>query len=403
MPEKYVMYRYNSFIQRTDTGCILRIGNRQYNIKNEICSYEELEEVIGMFQEPVSEENIKLSSRQEAVFRFLLKEKCLAYSTLSQRSQLLPYLLRNYTEFDAMQKRIKELDIQGVYFTDVKQLEYVDATWEEKRNLFQEEQNCEGAKERCLFYVVMGRENLEACLEHVKKSQAEHYVLVYVEQQNAEPGVAGVFEEKAVIAGMIEKLLGKTEQDRTQSQIQRKLLSVTVNYGFLLLVDRMAKRNRMKNCYVIQEDMSIQNVEYLHFSLGEDGFEACNKEEISMEFQNDRIYMINHFIDASKRMYDLKFYYEFGKTGTENEVSITIANGEDKIEAKSSAAILIDAAEECLKDALCKLFLFHGVQVHVCIGKEELEGVFKEQEKVVLFQDKGYFTSLGVFIVKEQG
>ena len=51
MMKKYLMYRYNSFLKDEGSTSLIRVHNKEYRIKKEIFTYEELLKCMSYFKE----------------------------------------------------------------------------------------------------------------------------------------------------------------------------------------------------------------------------------------------------------------------------------------------------------------------------------------------------------------
>lgn len=81
--KKYLMYRYNSFLKDEGSTSLIRVHNKEYRIKKEIFTYEELLKCMSYFKELREVETLEEYTLQSKIVRFLMQIGVLNYSEVT--------------------------------------------------------------------------------------------------------------------------------------------------------------------------------------------------------------------------------------------------------------------------------------------------------------------------------
>lgn len=77
------MYRYNSFLKDEGSTSLIRVHNKEYRIKKEIFTYEELLKCMSYFKELREVETLEEYTLQSKIVRFLMQIGVLNYSEVT--------------------------------------------------------------------------------------------------------------------------------------------------------------------------------------------------------------------------------------------------------------------------------------------------------------------------------
>ena len=107
------MYRYNSFLKDEGSTSLIRVHNKEYRIKKEIFTYEELLKCMSYFKELREVETLEEYTLQSKIVRFLMQIGVLNYSEVTYPdAKILRYLIKNYIDFDQMMISLANSDIE---------------------------------------------------------------------------------------------------------------------------------------------------------------------------------------------------------------------------------------------------------------------------------------------------
>lgn len=389
----YLMYRYNSFLKDEKETSLMRVHNREYRIKKEMFSYEELLDCISYFKEPrIVNSSIKYELNS-IIVQLLLKMEVLNCSEIDYpHLKVHRYLLKNYKDFNDIEKKITQCEFKFHCFTS-----YAEENESELRLRIQDffgTETTDKSNRKIHIILTDGSGSPESVISGIEKEKGSYYIVIAINGKQE----CRIFSTD--VPEMVDKMLDHfIEIGKKTQQFLSQYIALAGNYCALMIMDLLSANSRMYNTYSISATHEIKNRAFYGFSLDEKGFRTMRTECIKADPAIIPAEAINRFINKSKDLLDVEFFYEFAKEDNENLVKSMVKDG-DIIEGVAKKEILLDAAMDSVTDCVRKLFKKHGVNVEILFGYDAIAKIKEAYQQLDVFVDNGFLDKMGVLIYK---
>lgn len=389
----YLMYRYNSFLKDEKATSLIRVRNKEYRIKNEIFTYDELLDCISYFKEPRNVNSSIKYKLNSPIVRLLLQIEVLSYSEIDYPdSKVHRYLIKNYNDFNDIEKKLSQCKFKFHCFTsnaedDESELrclikEYFSFETNEKKN------------KKINIILTDGSFSNESIMSKIEKNNGSHYIVIAMNGKHE----CRIFSTD--VLEMIGKMLNCFMEVSAKTQrFSSRYIALAANYCALMIMDLLSVNRRMYNTYTISETLEIKNRPFYGFSFDREGFQKIKTECIEVDPIITSAEAVNRFIIKSKELLDVEFTYEFETDDNENLVKSIVKDGEI-IEAVAKREILLDAARDSVTECVRRLFENHGVNVKVLFGYNEIVKIQQSSKQLEVFADNELWSKIGVLIYR---
>lgn len=391
--KKYLMYRYNSFLKDEGNTSLIRVRNKEYRIKKEIFTYEELLKCMSYFKELREVETLEEYTLQSKIVRFLMQIGVLNYSEVTYPdAKILRYLIKNYIDFDQMMISLANSDIEIKVIGH--ESEQLTKLLENRIQMYFGDFSSNKVTRKTQIIVVDQRNDLDKIEEAIANIEADNYIVMAF-NANKESWIYST-KIKSEVIQMLDQFMCCSEK---KVRFSDAFCAVAANYMVLMLMDSLSGYRKMFNTYCINSSLEIKNKSFYGLKLGADVFRKVKEDYVRIDESVTEAEALNRFIVKSKDIIDMNFEYEFMNDGNINRV-ITRVKDKEVIEAEGKNELLLDAAKESVAETIIKLFQSYGVRVSLALGFDEIKRLFASEKSVYAFDDKGIFSKEGVLIFR---
>lgn len=391
--KKYLMYRYNSFLKDEGSTSLIRVHNKEYRIKKEIFTYDELIKCISYFKELREVEALEEYTLHSKIVRFLMQIGVLNYSEVTYPyAKILRYLIKNYVDFNQMMISLANSDIQIKVIGH--ELEQLTKLLEVRIQMYFGDFSSNKVTRKTQIIVVDQKNNLGKIEEAIAHIEADNYIVMAF-NANKESWIYST-KIKSEVIKMLDQFMCCSEK---KVRFSDAFCAVAANYMVLLLMDSLSGYRKMFNTYCVNSSLEIKNKNFYGLKPGADAFKKVKEDYVQIDESVTEAEVLNRFIVKSKDIIDMNFEYEFINDGNLNKV-ITRVKYKKVIEAEGKKKLLLDAAKESVAQAITELFQSYGVKVSIALGHDEIKSLFALGKSIYAFDDKGIFSKEGVLIFR---
>ncbi|MGN0396187.1 MAG: hypothetical protein ACI4EF_12555 [Coprococcus sp.] len=391
--KKYLIYRFNCFLKDEGATSLIRVAHKEYRIKKDIFTYEELLECISYFREPKDVSTMTEYSLDSYIVTFLLKIEVLSYSEIDYPdSKVFGYLVKNYSDFNNIEKLLAESEFEiNCFGDDSKKMKQLLT---DRINTYFADIDSSDKKIRFVIIVVNQDTYYEEIVKTAGRVKPQNYIVIAFNKKRE----CRVFvtDEVGMIHRMLDHFMNCSGEKITYSD---NYYSIAGNYAVLMVMDSLSENRRLHNTYSINDSLEIQNKNYYGFIFGKEAFTIRKSEDIVVDKRMTTAESVNRFIFVSKDLLDIDFEYEFISNGNINKV-VTKMRYIEATEAVAESEILLNAAKESIRRCLRSFFENQGVIVQVAFGIDEVNDIKAKNSKIALFSDAGVFSEAGVLIFR---
>lgn len=266
------MYRYNSFLKDEGSTSLIRVHNKEYRIKKEIFTYEELLKCMSYFKELREVETLEEYTLQSKIVRFLMQIGVLNYSEVTYPdAKILRYLIKNYIDFDQMMISLANSDIEIKVIGH--ESEQLTKLLENRIQMYFGDFSSNKVTRKTQIIVVDQRNDLDKIEEAIANIEADNYIVMafnankesWIYSTKIKSEVIQMLDNVAINAAVNECLVGHRIYE-TNPRIGEK--EYNSDYDVVEMFDHVnhaSRREYIKN-YDFLFESEVKTVEELYGS-----------------------------------------------------------------------------------------------------------------------------------------
>ncbi len=391
--QKFLIYRFNSFIKKTEDGFRLRVNAKEYKVKNGKYTYNSVISIISRLQTPQKIQTLEEYTFDErAAISFLIKTESVLISEIAYYgTNTFKHLVKNYEDFNNIQLKLADLYItMNQYPNDSGEI--LKNIFEEKKTFYLDYNN--SFRDQITILIIHSTDDAVRFSDKIEGfTNHLHIVMTTFLTKNYIAAVWNSKELTLILHKIIYEPNGRVVFDE-------KAIRFYMNYAFLLIIDSHSEKPNLKNIFTI-ENFQAKNFQMRGMEINADQFALSVDDVKSVLPQKDKLYCLNEFIKITKQLFDISFTYNFDKKSEKNVVSTQIIFHDLQIESTGENDSLMIAAEDSIKRGIIQLFSRKGIMVHPIIGQEEMAQYLSEHlsDSIKIFEDYGAFREAGLIVV----
>lgn len=228
------MYRYNSFLKDEGSTSLIRVHNKEYRIKKEIFTYEELLKCMSYFKELREVETLEEYTLQSKIVRFLMQIGVLNYSEVTYPdAKILRYLIKNYIDFDQMMISLANSDIEIKVIGH--ESEQLTKLLENRIQMYFGDFSSNKVTRKTQIIVVDQRNDLDKIEEAIANIEADNYIVMAF-NANKESWIYST-KIKSEVIQMLDQFMCCSEK---KVRFSDAFCAVAANYLILLMEKRQS-------------------------------------------------------------------------------------------------------------------------------------------------------------------
>lgn len=359
--QKFLLYKGNTFIKSTIDGCIIRVANKEYRIKETMVPYDLLVLVINCLNKPkqiqsiyseVGLRNFQPQEIQHAII-LLIKINSITFTTSNYEDKnIFKYVVKNYVHHEEVLESFFQNRVKVIQDSIT---EYQCTSVNEKMEFFYNSTD-ENSNSNNYLQVINSVQDLYTIADL-------HFNRIILITTFLESNIVTIIHNTEELANIIDIL---SNREQTKNQSNNLLFNIMLNYAFIILIDLFSHEAIFHNTFLFQQDLTIRNISIQHIDTKDKAFTRKLKDIPSVK-KNEAI---DRFIAKAKELYDIPFTIDFAKTELkENQVTTEIIDGGRVVSGVANRKTLIHAIEDSLYAVIQGYF---NNDVGIAFGKEQL-------------------------------
>ncbi|SFL62264.1 hypothetical protein SAMN04487943_102496 [Gracilibacillus orientalis] len=360
--QKFLVYKGNAFLKEAEHGCLIRVSNKEYKIKESLVPYHLLALVIHYLREPkqiqsmYTQEGLRKYNQQDIhnAMMLLLKVNAITFTTCEfEDTNIFKYVLKNYSQHSDVLEGFFNNKVQVI--TNSMTEEQLDSV-NSKMTFFYKGMDDDTSVSNDFITVVNSFDDL------YKLGPLSFNRLILI-TTFLNSNVVILVQNQAELTHIIDILAYKESEKQTSGN--HILFNLMANYAFILLIDSFSYKPLYRNTFLFQQDLSIKNIAIHYVDLNK-GF-ISKRANITNVEKNQAL---DQFIMRAKELYDISFTIDFTKTkSNENKVISEMMDRDRKVEGIGQQKVLVDAIEDSLSTVLRN---YYNNDVKIAFGNNQL-------------------------------